>query len=395
MKRMTVLLLTLILLILPACQARVQEESASLDCDRAFTHLLRQFCATEDAFYFGDGNRLYYVDRTTGICAPLCGKPECGHKDESCNAYYPKPLTGIANYDGRLYMMRSHDTVYSVAYDGTDRREVMTLSRDLIPDNWSYVQYLMHRGHIYFSCTTGDVENGEPVYRFRICAFPLDAEGDGFVIYEGDAGDSFSTPAIQPYGDGLYILLSHYDASGGAQHGFSVKRWDTQTRELENLYEAVGVPFNYVVDMWVMDDGIVFQGFIDEERETKVYKFDFERGEPELLFTAAPASTRIYAKVGISDHVVAGTGRSDESGAVPILIKDFEGNILAEESYTPDLPDGVSSIGMDFFGADELQAYFYVSSGISDDSGKTVGVYTAIVAVPLDGSGAYVLSEEY
>lgn len=390
MKRTITLLLTLaLLLVLPGC-GKDKVEGTDLDGDRGFIHMLRETCATEDAFYYGDGHLIYYVDRNTGINMPLCGKPECEHNDDTCNAYYKGALYNICSYDGRLYIIRSGVKVYSCDYDGTNRQEVMLLNHDLMPGSGLYGHFQLHRGYLYYSGVSETVKNGEAKYIYQICAFPLDSDGEGFVIFEGDAGSSFSTPVIQPYGDELYILLSTYDTSGGAQHGFSVKRWDTQAKELEDLYEADSVLFNYVVDMWVMDEGIMFQGFTDEEMETSVYKYDFHSSEVEKLFVAAPASTGIYAGVGIGDHAVVGHTNTDENGVFYILIKDFEGNVLVEDNYTLDLP--TNRYILYFLGSDETGAYFQATGSLQDQDGNTYARYVSIIVVPLDGSGAYILS---
>ena len=390
MKRTGILFLALSLLTLTACRVGKMNGDANFDSERGFIHMLRETCATEDAFYYGDGHLIYYVDRNTGISMPLCGKPECEHNNDTCNAYYPGALYNICNYNGRLYIIRSGVKIYSCNYDGTNRQEVMTLSRDLIPICGLYGHFQLHRGYLYYSGVGETVENGEAKYIYQICTFPLDSDGEGFMIFEGDAGSSLSTPVMQPYGDELYILLSTYDANGGAQHGFAVKRWDTQAKELEDLYESDNVLFNYVVDMWVMGEGIVFQGFTDEEMETGVYKFDFESREVEKLFVAAPASTGIYARVGIGNHVVVGHTNTDENGAFYILIKDFEGNALVEDAYTLDLP--TNRYILYFLGSDGTGAYFQATGSLQDQDGNTYANYISIIAIPLDGSGAYVLS---
>lgn len=49
----------------------------------------RDFTATEDGYYFLTQNmlHLYYFDYATKEAVIACAKPECKHKDNTCNAY--------------------------------------------------------------------------------------------------------------------------------------------------------------------------------------------------------------------------------------------------------------------------------------------------------------------
>ena len=53
------------------------------------------------AIYYEHGNYLYYADATSNIFTILCGRPECNHMDEHCDAYVPYREFTI--FEGEIY----------------------------------------------------------------------------------------------------------------------------------------------------------------------------------------------------------------------------------------------------------------------------------------------------
>lgn len=395
MKRMTVLLLALVLFTFPGCNT-APGGSMITDADRSFLHVMSSLyaCDTGDVMYFVGyrGNFLHYVDKETGISGFLCGRPECEHDSDECNAYVTHYVTALSAYDGRLYWVNiGNGTVYSAELDGTGRQTVREFDRELFPNTAYDMFYLFHRETLYLACVKGTIKDGAAVYSNYVCAFPLDPKEEPFVILDEElAADQLSTgfTTIQPYGDKLYIVTDFQmdDPEKGREEtpllfDFSILCWDAQTRELSTLYHDGESPIEGVRELWAMDDGMIFNSWDRDSNFCPIQKFFFETGEITELF-------ELDASIGIADDFVAGSDYDRDANTWTVILKDFEGNTLVEDTYS------VSETFDDplFFGLDEASAYFYYNNRFRLD-GDPNDVWT-ILAVALDGSGMRVLCNE-
>lgn len=400
MKKTTGLLFALAMVLsLASCGG----EASSTDFDASFFYgdsVAGDFCATEDTIYYvpgspapGNSNYIYYVDKATGVGGPLCGKAECTHTDSSCNAYVSGSLYGLSVYDGRLYLLSKSGlkvSICSVAMDGTDHRterEFDEMESQLFPTSWSRRYALFHRGYAYFASVKCETIDGERVAHNYLCAFPLDPDEEAFVILDEYAMDAIyidSFITVRPYGDSLYILTDRPSDSIEDYAGidpknvydFKIRRWDTQTRELELLYQEDESPLYYTLSMYAADDGLLFcRAPSGTFANMGVYKYSFDGGEPEFLFSMGE---NVFGNVAVMDGIVAGCHRNDD-GNWYVIIKDHEGNTLVEETYELDQYDWFYS---HFVGADGTDAYFGWTNG-------------AIVAVSLgDGTARFLRPAE-
>lgn len=401
MKRIIALLLAIVMsCTLAACggesdKAIDTDIENSTDLDRSFTHagMGGYACDTEDTLYFlqtGVGNMIHYLDKETGISGPLCGKPDCLHNGTSCNAYFFSAEM-LSLYDGRLYFVErnySDVTVYSMALDGTDRREMRKVDAKLYPSTYRVTFVLLHRGYVYAAFIKNEIENGEEVSSSYVCAFSLDPEEEPFVIMDEET-DLESDIVIQPYGDELYILTCEYVDDNGPEdwpyrYDIKIRRWNAQTREMETLYHDGESSHTIIRELWAMDDGLLIALMDKREAAADICMYDFESGELTELFTVAPLSTNVRARVGIADNLVSGNYLNDDTGEFYVILKDFEGNVLLEDTYEIEHP----FIEPRLCGADDNNAYFY---GFTLSDTKQ---YLSIISVALDGSGAEVMCTE-
>ena len=79
------------------------------DADPSFIHAFSTIgnhvlCRTESTAFACTGSlskgTIKYLDKATGICLPLCGKPECLHDNDTCNAYVPGMIDGWGSCRG-------------------------------------------------------------------------------------------------------------------------------------------------------------------------------------------------------------------------------------------------------------------------------------------------------
>ena len=88
---------------------------------------LQEAAATENGFYVIQDNCIYFIDSKSGKTVPLCGKPNCKHKDNSCNAYL-RVAHKIQVYDGNIYVVargveERTESLYRMSLDGSKRED--------------------------------------------------------------------------------------------------------------------------------------------------------------------------------------------------------------------------------------------------------------------------------
>lgn len=417
MKKLTALLLGFtMLLTLAACGGGEKDGATDAVYNREFLHGANvgpKACATGEAVYYVPygGKLIYYIDKSTGTGGPLCGKAECEHNDSNCNAYVNR-LFGMSIYEGRLCWIDSASNsdlkIYSAALDGTDRREICGIDKDFFPSTTTNAYMTVYQGYAYLSCKNQSLSDGEFLANFYVCAFPLEPEEEPFVLLNGDtllSGGTYSNIAIQPYKDALYIVTT--EPFGNSIDEFendhrldlTIMRWDIIARELETLYIGEGMPYDLSMEMWVEDDGIMFYTDVYNEdgsyKDRGLYQYRFDNGEIRLLFHLPNGFVNISMA---NDLVITGCEVNNEEWSV--LIQDYEGNTLVEETYTWasfSFPDWVE-LGYNApwcFGADEENAYFSVSYSALKEGTYFVDYMDYVVfTVALDGSGVRLVLDE-
>lgn len=413
MKRTVILFLALVLVLwLAACGETKKgngDDGREIDTVRSFYHASMLYvlaAETDDTIYYigRHGDKILYVDKAAGISGPLCGKVECQHNNENCNAYTTSSLgtAGLSVYNDRLYWVchRSEKgyIVYSAALDGTDHREEAELGEALSPSSAQNMYMELYDGYMFLACELKRIEDGEAVKYNYLCAIPLESEEEPFVILqEKTAYNDWVT--IQRYNGGLYIITDDicgsYDdfielEQSDRRYDFKIRRWDMETHELETVYEEEKSTIHYPTELWVTDDYILFTNLSVEESEEQIYKYDFETGECGYLFSSGFKTT--WAQIGIMDGLVSGHMLEDEIGRRKLhtVIKDFDGNVLIDESYDLGPIDEVDSLFCveEPRGRDEDHVYYSIYT-----QGRSSWCIT-IISVALDGSGARVLCTE-
>ena len=351
----------------PGPSQAVWKEGIGPDSDRRFVHNHFDFCASEDTAYFSPhySNLIYYMDKATGICLPLCGKPECTHTDETCNAF-AQSAEGLTSYNGRLCWAGQNGTwltgggqwyVYSTAYDGTDRRTVRQLT------DWEgmTIQTIFHRGYLYRNKLTSEVVNGAAKDVVYVEAYPLEGDGDGIVILRAEV--HYSWLFTQAYGDHVYII---FETPDGATE---LHRWDTRAGELETLFRGEA-PFDWEtlnVQFWVIEDGIVFccseYTGPDEDPtaswELVLDRFSFETRDFEPLNRLHINTSDVnYTNLTILDGLVIANWWDADSDSFRLLVKDFEDQIVLDAALEePEWRTISGPIGA-CYGIDEDHLYF-------------------------------------
>ncbi len=396
-------LLVAFALMAPALSGNSAEAAGSaaggVDTARSFYQYYAyvQAAVTEDTMYFKTGNSdfVQFVDKATGITGPLCGRPECGHNSKDCDAWVGQTARMFID-GGRLYAVSMFPEsgwggypVYSMALDGKDHRTEGYLDSEMLPGFGETPYYLLHNGVLYYGNLDHFIENGEEKFYNHICAFPLGGKTEPYDILWEEVPITWDF-SMQFYGDGLYFITNELAADTEDRYDFRLRRYDVRTGEIETLYEDLSSPPGKATEFWVTDGGVYFDRRTNDPLEVKIYFYDFETGTCAYQFSTGVE----WSRMGIADDLVTGlnvTARDNGVRDLLVVLKDFDGNELVNETYSFDfgfleLEDG----GLDysawetfFLGRDETQAYYAFN-----------GERTSIIAVALDGSGARVLCTE-
>lgn len=113
----------------------------------------REATVTENGFYIIQEDFVCFVDGKSEKTVPLCGKPNCKHKDYSCNACFNIPLS-IQAYDGNIYVVArgteaGTESLYRISEDGSEREELKTLYTCETDDASCSLDFVIHRGYGY------------------------------------------------------------------------------------------------------------------------------------------------------------------------------------------------------------------------------------------------------
>ena len=256
---------------IPAAQTSSEDFQKNMHQSSALRLRRNKLYETEEGIFFQMGSVVRYLDKETKRETILCGKPECTHEDESCNAYLD--ATNLWMYNGRFYFDNSDyieengtfvnkgDRIYSASIDGTDRQVVQYLEFEPGGDTAHAVDPILHRGIVYFGYNgvlyrvpLGEdiskaeklwgeeiLDDGSPFADFN--ALHLDLWADGDTVY-------FMANLEQP--DGTYKdTLFAYDTAIKE----TSQVWKTPGADAVGEWETTGVS---VTQWYVMDNAIYF-----------------------------------------------------------------------------------------------------------------------------------------
>ena len=380
------------------------------DADPSFIHFLstaiNYLCVTDTTIYSyikpsasQPISRILYTDKETGITLPLCGKPECRHNDENCNAYIANPhgMFGMSIYDGKLcWFNASANSIYSATLDGANRETLCKTPTDFV----TYASSpccLFHRGYYYFSTPVNIVSDGIPSVSLEIKVQALDGSESFFLLDKTtEASDNMSANILlYPYGNDLYILVV-YTLFGEEAWTYSsileLYRWDSKTRKGEQLLSTT-------VDEGdeeflssrsfgcVPGDGLYYTVSRELSRtdsgnylwRTMVMKYSLETGETQVVFQLdddeeTQVSGDFYY---VRDRILVEINRREADGSLKHILNlySYDGELQGS------LDMGDLSLGT-FSGADQEYLYSWYS-------GNTGDFYFAL---PLDGGDPIIIN---
>ena len=241
------------------------------DFDNRFGQGSINLAETEDAYYYSppSGKYIYYYDKATGDYGVLCAKPECMHdegSDENCNGRANLCMKSVCNWDGKLHFVSFDQSsrqycLYSLSYDGSEREKEAVIElgdyiHTAIPRGYDY-----HRGMLYCYVDYEKVTGGVPSYATEL--FTVDPETGELTRFFADEEDPevcVHEPGLFYYRQYVYFLISKwYREDDGTPHiEIELRRYDTETAQVEDVYSGVMDPGGSIFRYWVESEDRIY-----------------------------------------------------------------------------------------------------------------------------------------
>ena len=201
------------------------------------------FECSNTGFYAMCNGWMLYCDHGSDEIIKLCGRPDCTHTDENCNAYFEKGAN-VCLEDGKLYVTVNYTDLVQVDLDGTNRITVLkaadfseTGSNTIeSPHIWSGI-YNVGMGRLN--------EDGE--YILDVYYAPLDTDGKSMMK---------TSRFIPAQNDGDAYIVS---TTEGMDTLFW--SWDPETNEkvyLTQVYVWDRPGYYGEEDAWFIENGVVY-----------------------------------------------------------------------------------------------------------------------------------------
>ena len=355
---------------------------------------LRIVTETDDGFYIQlKGAYVYYIEKGTKAITILCGKPECEHKGETCNAnlhvgafwatsdklYFTNSDSIMENGQYVDYGLR----LYSVDSNGENRRVIQKLEFTPSGDTSSWAPYpIQHRGIVYFP------------YSGILYAMPLggDIEKDAVAIWgekSESTGMSFnlSAPAYTLWADGdfMYFMVTNLEQSDGVRKE-TLFAYNTTDKSVEQVWQVpdadeVGewTTTGVSVSQWYVMDGAIYFYLSGGD----FWKTDLSTGETVKL--ADTHEKTKYGKAVFSDNYLCllnstpedlgGTsysivGGQNYIGGDTIYVYGLDGKFVKEVSLKPLYQEieGITKCDLAF--CDRTEIYFVADASTKVWSGN-------------------------
>ncbi|MDD2957713.1 MAG: hypothetical protein PHR92_04205 [Lachnospiraceae bacterium] len=404
-KTITVYLLLCILLTLTACGGGKkqnepkestppisdQTDTAVQIIDAAETDFQKNFhlaqedafnrgCMSEAGYYFVGNGYVSYVEKDTLRAVILCGKPECLHQDQTCNAYLGN-VQHITFYEGRLYYAAAQEqggfgsgdwSLYAMNADGTQKQKVQSLRSP----NDGFIslptQFLIHNGLVLFKSNrenilcaplgadlaaadmvkVNDLEPNEDAALANLELWYLWADGETFYCFGNPKADQFRN-ALYAYRPQIKELTQVWKVPDSAETG----TWDTSDVSVNGWYLGDGILFYflsgnglYAFDIAREETTKITDVTQSERTGTAVFDGEYayiNNEENDMLFVYGLTGEYLGA-YDYSETVSQGVGQESGSGVAKIIGSDDKLVFLCAQNLSGMSQDGIS-LGYSFY----------------------------------------------
>ena len=352
-------------------------------------------CETDTTLYFSPiaflRSRLMYVDKATGICGPLCGKPECSHTGRDCNAHVDAIASGLTISGERLYWMDLNMdraghfwSIQSCALDGSQRKTEALLA-DELTDSF-YGRFMLDGSLAYCYGYQRFVSGGEAGVRARVYAIDL-RSGKTASLMEAETVGVSAVVQLHIMGNTVYCMFFSYDNASldsdteteQTSYHLNFYRWDRTELRAEKIFDR---DINFEVwEFRATEEGLLVSEatlFTD----LSVYLADPYTGTVRKWMDWSMDEGYI-SSVTFTEEYMGGFG-TDGDNLPYVWIRDYTGNTVLRQTILLDFMRPGTVYGRDYYLLDRDTLYYAVM-----DFDRSAVLH--LVAVPLDGSGARII----
>ena len=242
-----------------------------------------ELAASDDGYYFAESDMLYFYDRTSKQCVPVCDKTDCEHKrgDTDCNAFFNGYLYyishGIWYYDHALYIIgvesetSSNICLYRISEDGSKRTKLGTLFKGDRQSGIS-IEMNLYCNYAYFS--PGEFSEGKKEHKLYRIALTKGAKPQEIHSFEGKDAEYARIKAS----NGKLYFMTLFATDEGEYSG-NINQYDLKTGKTSVMVENNNNEYAvYNDNLYYIAGGNVKKKNIKTGKETDFYKNEEEAG---------------------------------------------------------------------------------------------------------------------
>lgn len=242
---------------------------------------LHDFTAVEDGYYFLTPDMMYlkYFDYETKEVVMACAKPECEHKDSTCNANMRNiayVASNIYYYNGHLYYMKIENGMSVLVRMDTAGNGQEKIAEILPSGQDSSTRLVFHDDYAYAYCEythyTLDEEYTEVIKRISL------KDGSTKNIYEF-TGTNMSISYVRSYENKLYFTVQEqaekksYNSNTKALYTYDYDTEEVNMVSDANISDYCLIPEKNILAYYVKGEGLYFSD-IKEQTTRLVMKSD-------------------------------------------------------------------------------------------------------------------------
>ena len=292
---------------------------------------LSAVCKTEVGYYFDNEGLLYFLDRTTGNVTIVCGRPECSHTDNDCNAWVNTPM--LSFYQGKLYYVNadaksdSMYTLYSVEPDGTNHTKIQRLQHEFAPWRTVLGDPILTNGNLFF------LEGDTQIYTVKLG----EDVSKAVLVFEDDMSHKLESK-WQFWVDGSNVYaMNHILDDTGYNQDILYRLGATQS-ETREIWRSTEITKSVSDASWYITNGHLYYYFSGSD----LWDIALETGDIKKMIALADtvkSATALFTDsyfILLDDQPDSKWGIQSgwREGGKKITVYDYSGNLLGEVSLS-------------------------------------------------------------
>ena len=381
MKRFYVLLLVLLFVTAGSACGKSPENGGSTDPKTPRNlHMTAELYAADDyviylTHYLENGCRKFmYYDKGSGVSSVLCGKPECMHDTDECNAVVATSggsVYGMGVLKNKICWIADKMTeneyqgkyLYRMNLDGTGREEIRMLWSPEQQDQMITGGLLADYSDDYVIVGGGrsGISSGEDRLFLTMRAFSLsDPDKDIILFDEENSGSLYFCVS----GKDIYYSFTTQEARAEGEawkqdSRFRLYRYSLKTKETEAIFddEVPFCPAEFSVD----GNRIVIAVLSDLNSVNESYILDLQT---KKISGSVPMEEKPgpYGAGSNVDHgkIACYSYPSGDRSEYRLLIRDYDGNVISDTSGENTMADAEGHVyARAFAGSDTDWLYYF------------------------------------